>query len=278
MQSRDDTPLARAFDAVLDEPAQPTAPRVSSEARLAMWIVLLALLLVVLAVRLGVQPLMEATIRLSMATERQRVLTAIQAYSMLDQLPAIPARSAPRRILVGDADAPFARFLQGPTRYAYRWFEDGLGVHAVGQDPLEAHNVLAVAALAHDLLQGVDAGGYSVPPEGDWSARLEAYLVRHIEAGNALGLVNPVSGEATVGHAGELAAHEAAPAVLISDAPVHAHRYLARQPDGAPLGSIVVHWSEDGGKVEVFFVGPDGSPAYLLVASGAGTLPRRMGW
>ncbi len=278
--SPEDTQVTRAFDAVVEELDQPPRPRALSEVRMPMLAVLLALLLVVLAVLAGVQPLLRASQRLAMASERQRVQTAIEAYHMLDQLPAIPARGVPQCILPGDADAPFGRFLRGPTRYAYRWFEGGLGVHAVDDEPPEAYGALAVAALAHDLLRSA-GNTEGLFPEGDGLARLQTHLEQHIQGGNALGLVNAASGSEAVWQAGEgPPPGGAAPAVLISQAPVHAYRYLKGRPEEAPKGSIVVYQSNAAAEAEVFLVRPDGRPAYLLLVGGPGAAPRRgsAGW
>jgi hypothetical protein len=281
MKQREDTPLARAFLQVLEQPERARSTGTGSETLVTLLIVALALLLVVLAVRLGVQPMMDATERLAMATEKRRVQDAVESYLVLDQLPAIPARGAPRRILPGDADAPFARFLRGVSRYPYRWFEDGRGLHAVGGEPPEAGGVLAVAALAHDLLQTHNAPQGDPALWGDWQEQLQLCLRQHIEHGDALGLANPVSGGTDIRRlAGPALTQEGPPAVLISDAPIHTYRYLSQQPTADLSGSIVVASQGAAGEAEVFWVSPEGRPLYLLIAGGSRALPRRAraGW
>ncbi len=271
MRPQVETPAARAFREALDQPQAKSRARARREPPVTLLAVASALLLVVLAVRFGIVPLMEATERVAMASERKRVQVALEAYRMLDRLADTPARAAPRRILPGDSDAPFARFLEGATRYSYRWFEDGQGLHAVGKEPDEALRALAVAALAHDLLQASEA-----PVASGWQAQLQARLRLHMAAGDALGLANPVSGSVEIRRLADPATDPAmAPAVLISDAPIHTFGYLAQQRDAGLAGSIVVCRSESTGEAEVFLVRPQGDPAYLLLAGGAGIAPRR---
>jgi prepilin-type N-terminal cleavage/methylation domain-containing protein len=75
----------------------------------------------------------------SMAAEKDRVQSAIDIYNTqdvaVDLRARIPARATAARVLLGDADAPFAVYFRRGTRYAYLWDADGDNVRF--SDPQE---------------------------------------------------------------------------------------------------------------------------------------------
>lgn len=110
---------------------------------LELLIVLAILAILIGLVALTVGRLRQTAMERSMGMEKEIVQRAIDSYNTVDiagGAPAIPARAVAMPIIPGDADAPFTKYLDKRTRYAYSWGEkgDNLNVSPSGSAEVEA--------------------------------------------------------------------------------------------------------------------------------------------
>jgi len=257
-------------------------------------IVELLLVLAILGILLGVVVYaltrVMGTVRLrGMLTERRTVETAVDAYVALNEEPAIPPRAIPAVINPGDADAPFAMYLSGSTKYRYRWYADGFGIHSPDDLDMTEASVSGVAAVAESILYLQDTtDAYARNGAGSpssWSRRIEEFVEQYQPGQplgeNGMGFVNPVSGKTSIYNWDSVPLPLPAyvpPALLITDNAAYSYETLRSEPDpsavNSVLGTIVVHRTESDGAIDVFRVDGSGRPYGLHVIKPPPDAPR----
>ena len=258
-----------------------------------MLIVLMILGILVAFVVLKGDDFLAWTVERAMATEKDRVQSAIDAYNTqdvtVDEAAHIPARNTPAVITLSDADAPFSKYLRRATRYLYSWDADGENLNIYSADS----KVLVAAVLNGYLPSAADAirQVISMPDTNNrnfsaaasrWNRRLEWLMEQGTTSGrddpqyyntNVMGYVNPVSWKSAIIDVTSIPSQWVGtytpPAVLITNNSRYSYDNIEQASDIANvLGTIIIYRPNVQGNktpaaVQLFYVDENGKRSSL---------------